>query len=73
MLSPLPNENISDLSKLKAIADKNLTETQNWKFVCGRVKKLEKILVTSIFSFPHNVFQIHLAIGHLTHYQTTKF
>ena len=56
--------------------------TQKWKFDLGRVKTLrekEKMLVTSIFSFSHNVFKRLLFQGclksklcgkELTHYHT---
>ena len=48
-----------DWSKMKAFADYNLNVNQNLKFalVDNIVEKVkEKMLVTTIFSFSHNVF-----------------
>ena len=54
----LPNNKILDWSKFKAFADDKLNVTEKIKFVSGRVEtfwKKEKMLVTSNFSFPHDV------------------
>ena len=55
-----PKEQISDSSKLKQFADDNFKPDENGrKFVksventCG---KKERLLITSNFYFPHNVF-----------------
>ena len=57
----LPNDKISDLSKLKASAEDKTDTTGEHKFVLGRV---ENIVVTSIFSFSLNVFERLLSQGH---------
>ena len=48
------------LSKLKALEDENFNLAQNVQFLFVRVENIagkEKMLVTSIFSFSHNVFK----------------
>ena len=40
-LNPLPNDNISDLTKLKALADDNLKEAKMAEFVFDRVENIE--------------------------------
>ena len=53
------NNEMLDLSKLKAFADNKINKTEKFKFVIGWVETLwekGKILVTSIFSFSLNVF-----------------
>ena len=61
MLNSLPNDKILDCSKLKTFADDKIYVTEKVKFVLGTIKKTlwekEKMLVTSIFSFSHNVFK----------------
>ena len=58
-----PNDKILHQSYLKAFADDNHTirATRKLKLVLAREEKTlwekEKILVTSIFSFSHNVFK----------------
>ena len=63
----LLNKKILDWSKLKAFAEDNLNVIQILKFALGWVEniagKKEKMLVTSIFSFFHNVFQRLLSLG----------
>ena len=57
--SSSPNKNVTDLSRLKAFADDKISVAEKLKFVSGRVETLwqkEKMLVTSIFSFPNSVF-----------------
>ena len=47
------------LSKLKAFADDNLNVAQTVKFLFDSLKNIvrkREILITSIFSFSHNVF-----------------
>ena len=64
----LPNDKIFDLSKFKAFADDNLNVYQKLKFALGRVANIvgkEKMLVTSIFSFSHNVSKRPICQGHL--------
>ena len=58
LFKPLPNNKIWDLSKLEALADDKINVIEKLKIVIGRVKTMwekEKMLVTSIFSFSHNV------------------
>ena len=53
-----PGDKILDWSKFKASADDKIL-TQKLKFVTGRIENMrekKKMLVTSIFSFSHNVF-----------------
>ena len=55
----LPNDKVFDWSKLKAFASFKINVNEKLKFLLGRVETLcekEKMLVTSIFSFSHNVF-----------------
>ena len=50
---------ILDRSKLKASADEKINANEVLKIGFGRVENIvekEKMLVTSIFSFSHNVF-----------------
>ena len=60
----LPNDKILDWTKLKAFAEDKLDITKIMNSVCDRVEniegKKEKMLVTSIFSFFHNVFKRNL-------------
>ena len=48
-------------SKLKAFADSKINVTKKLKFLLERIEnimwEMEKMLVTSIFSFSHNVFK----------------
>ena len=60
IINPLPNDKTSDGSKLKAFADDKIDESKKLKFGLGRIENtggMEKMLVTSIFSFSHNVFK----------------
>ena len=63
------NDKILDLSISKAFADDNLNVYQKLKFTLGSVEnivgKKEKMLVTSIFSFSHNVFKGFFSFGSL--------
>ena len=59
-VNPLPNDKILDVTKLKAFADDKLKVgrmmivlLEDWKTLWEK----EKMLVTSIFSFSHSVFQ----------------
>ena len=67
--NPLPNKNILDLSKFKAFADDKINVTRKLKFALVRVENIvgkaenAGYLVTSIFSFPHNVFKRLLSQG----------
>ena len=53
LLNPLPDDKNLDQYKLKQIADYNLN--------CTLVEK-EKLLVTSNFSFSHNVFHSYISL-----------
>ena len=56
----LPNDKILDWSKLKVFADNKIKVLKMMIFVFDRVENTvgkEKMLVTSIFSFSHNVFK----------------
>ena len=56
----LPNDKISDQSKLKAFAEDKLKVIQMAKFVLDKIENIvrkEEMLVTSIFFFSHNVFK----------------
>ena len=56
----LPKDEILGWSKLKAWADNKIITTENLNFVLWRVEKIvgkEENAVTSIFSFPYNVFK----------------
>ena len=63
----LPNDKILGQFKLKAFADDKINVAENFKFVLERVEnmvgKKEKMLVTSILSFSHNVFKRLLLQG----------
>ena len=66
-LNSLPNNKILDKSKLKAFADNNIISAKMMIFVSDRVENIvgkEKMLVTSIFSYSHNVFKRILSLGH---------
>ena len=59
VINSLPCDKILDLSTLKSFADDKIHVTQKQKFLWEGKKTLwemEKMLVTSIFSFFHNVF-----------------
>ena len=61
----LPNDKILDWSKFKAFADDNVNVNEQLKFGMRRTEKLwkkEKMLVTSIFFFSHNVFKRLLSL-----------
>ena len=73
IMNSLPNDNFLDWSKLKTFADdeSNLVEKLNlfWQGYKTLWKK-EKMLVTSIFSFSHNVFKSLLSkVHYLIHTQ----
>ena len=56
----LPNDKILDRSNLKAFAEDEINVTEKLKLFWEGQKTLwkkEKMLVTSIFSFPHSVFK----------------
>ena len=58
----LPKDKILDRSMLKAFADNIISVTEKLTICFGKsikhsAKKKEKMLVTSIFSFSHNVFK----------------
>ena len=61
---PLPSDKILDWSKFKAFANDKIIKTQKFKFAFEKstkhCAKKEKMLVTSIFSFFHNVFKSFL-------------
>ena len=63
----LLNDNFLDRSILKASADDKINVNENFDFVLGRVENIvgekEKMLITSIFSFSHNVFKWLLSQG----------
>ena len=61
--NPLPNDKFLDWSKLKAFADDEINVTLFWNQYITLWEK-EKMLVISIFSFPHNVFKQFLFQGH---------
>ena len=57
-LNSLPNDKISDKSKLEAIGDDKINVTEKLKFVLGRVENIVGMGVkaaTTIFSFSYNV------------------
>ena len=59
-LNALPNDKYLDWSKLTAFADEKFNLAEIFKFILEKVKTLlekKKMLVTSIFSFSHNVFK----------------
>ena len=61
------DDKILDKSKLKAFADNNIISAKMMIFVSDRVENIVgkgKMLVTSIFSFSHNVFKRILSLGH---------
>ena len=60
LFNSLPNNIFLDWSKLKAFADDKMKVTKKMKFVSKWwkiLRKKEKMLVTSIFSFSHNIFK----------------
>ena len=60
LVNSLLNDKILDWFKLKAFSDDKLSSAEILKFVLGRQKtswEKEKMLVTSIFFFSHNVFK----------------
>ena len=60
LINSLPNDKILGWSIFKAFADDKIKVGENLKTVYGRVENIvgkEKMLVTSIFSFSHNVFK----------------
>ena len=66
-VNSLPNDKILDWSKLEAFAEDKINVTKKLKFAWGGQKtwwKKEKMLVTSIFSFSHDVCQEQLYQGH---------
>ena len=58
-LNSLPNDKFSDKFKLRAFADDKIKVIYKQKIILGLIKKREKekMLVTSIFFFSHNVFK----------------
>ena len=66
-LNSLPNDKILDVTKLKAFADDKINLAQMMisviPIVENMVGKGAKMLVTSIFSFSHNVFKRILSWG----------
>ena len=65
-LNSLPNNKILGQSNSKDIADNKIHVTHVTNFVLGRIENIvgmEKMLVTSIFSFSHNVFKMPLCQG----------
>ena len=59
-INPFSNDNILDVTKLKAFADDKLNIAKLTISLCDTVENTgnwEKMLVTSIFSFSHSVFQ----------------
>ena len=66
LLNPLPNNKIVDVTKLKAFADNKLNVDKMTFSLFDEKKTLleiEKMLVTSIFSLSHSVFQSPLLKG----------
>ena len=64
--NPLPDNNFLDWTRLKAFADNKLNAGNLKISVFEMLETLwekEKMLVTSIFSFSHNVFKSHLFQG----------
>ena len=58
------NNKFLDWSKLKAFADDKINVAQMAIFIFETLWESEKMLVTSIFSFSHNVFENLLFPGH---------
>ena len=59
ILNTLPHDKMLGLSKMKAFADKKINMIQKLKRLFHRIEnwgEKEKMLVTGIFSFSHNVF-----------------
>ena len=59
-LNSLPNDKNLDWFRLRAFADNKITVNEKLKFGLRRVENIvekEKMLVTSFFSFSHNVFK----------------
>ena len=75
LFNSIPYKKILDWSKMKAFADSKINVTEKKKFVLGSVetieekeknkKKEKKMLVTSIFSFSHNVLKRFLILRSL--------
>ena len=65
MFNSLTNNKVLDWSNLKALADNKINMTEKLKIVFGRLENMEKekMLVTGIFSFSHNVFRRPLCQG----------
>ena len=66
-INSLPNDKIFDWFKLKAFVDNKVNVNEKFKFGLGRVENIaqkEIMLVTSTFSFSHNVFKSPLFQGH---------
>ena len=64
---PLLDDKILDWSKLKQIPDDILKYIQNEKQVLYKVENIvrkEKLLVSSNFSFSHNVFHSYISLVH---------
>ena len=62
-----PNDKIWDSPKSKAFADNTVKAVQMMIAACNKVVNIvekEKMLVTTIFSFFHNVFKTYLFQGH---------
>ena len=62
-VNSLPNDKILKQPKLKAFADEKINVTKNCNLFWEMQKTLwekQKMLVTSIFSFSHNVFKVFL-------------
>ena len=61
MINSLPNHNILELSRLKGFADDKINVIQKTEICLGKgteqLWEKEKMLVTSIFSFSHNVLK----------------
>ena len=63
----LPKKKILGLTKIESICETNYTWFQRCIPALNGLKTLlekEKMLVTNIFSFPHNVFKWSLSQGH---------
>ena len=68
-VNSLPNDKIFDWSKLKAFANDKINVNEKLKFGLGRVENIVgkgEMLITSIFSFSHNIF-LTITLPHLLH------
>ena len=71
LFNPLPDNKIFDWSRLKACADDKINVTKKLMFALGRVENIvgkgqnagKQHLVTSIFSFSHNLLKRLLCQG----------